>query len=306
MARWLLHRVGIAALLLLPAVSAQEPFTLTVRTQEIALSFHAEDASGRAVTDLTAADIRLRDNGKPPQRITRFIHNQNLSLRAAIAFDMSNSMRYAISPRLIARQVAGNLLERPDDQAMVVRFDFETQIQQDWTHDPALLAVGAAHVTDAGGTRLGGTAIWDTLYRICRDHIPAQTPGQEVSANAILLFTDGDDNWSHARPRDVVDECAARQTPIYPFMLDDKARMDAGQKALRDLAERTGGRVFYSEDSDANMVTALLRLNQDLRDRYTLVYHPQSLKLDNSFHTIHLDAPGKAFVTVRRGYFATP
>lgn len=303
---------GVGCLLLQPLFAAretvaQEPYTLKVHTQEVALSFHAEDAQGRSVSGLIADDLRIRDNGKLPEKITRFVHNKDLPLRVAIVFDESASMAGAISPRRVAQALASTVIQSTRDQAMVVRFDFETQVQQDWTSDEALLIRGAARVTDKNGTRLGGTAIWDTLYRVCRDHVPAQTPGAEVSANAILLFTDGVDNWSHALPQDVVDMCAQRQTPIYPFVIDDKAHMDKGQQMLRQMAERTGGSVFYEQVSGGSVTESILQINKELRDRYTVVYRPKTMKLDGSFHSVKLDTPSKPVrVMVRDGYFAEP
>ena len=291
----------------LPTLSAQEPYVLKLKTEEVALNFHAEDGHGHSISDLTQTDLRIRDNGKPPEKITHFVHHKDLPLRVAIVFDESASMQDALLPRRVARELASTVIQSPADQAMVVRFDFETQIQQDWTSDPTTLVRAAAHVTDKNGTRLGGTAIWDTLYRVCRDHIPAQTPGDEVSANAILLFTDGDDNWSHARPQDVIDICTQHETPIYPFVIDDKAHLNAGQKALRQLAERTGGRVFYDQAATGNVADAILQINRELRDRYTLIYRPHALKLDGTFHPIKLDTPYKPTqISVRNGYFAEP
>jgi VWFA-related protein len=216
-------------------------------------------------------------------------------------------MEGAIAPRRAAQLVAESALHDARDQAMILRFDFETQVQQDWTSDPHLLIQAAAHVTDLNGSRLGGTAIWDSLYRACRDHMPTQSATDATSANAILLFTDGIDNRSHALPQDVVDECQQHQTSIYAFVPDDKSRMNAGQKALRSIAELTGGSVFYQQSSPTNFTASVLHIDEELRDRYTLVYRPAKLKRDNSFHTIKLDCPHRtAFITVRSGYYATP
>jgi len=293
------------SLLLAQTLPAQQPYTLTVNTQEVALSFHAEDADGLSIGNLTANDMRVRDNGKPAEKITQFVHHTNLPVRAVIVFDMSTSMQNAISPRRMAQQLAGTVLQSQADQAMVVRFDFETQVQQDWTSDKKLLIAAAAHVTDKNGSRLGGTALWDTLYRVCRDHIPAQVPGNEVSANAILLFTDGIDNASHALPQDVVDECSQREAPIYPFVVDDRAHFDDGQKALRQLAERTGGRVFYDQNAAGSAEESIQQINRELRDRYTLVYRPRPMKSDGSFHAVKLECPYRAVrLSVRDGYFA--
>jgi Ca-activated chloride channel family protein len=302
----LLHVSTAIALVLTQPLLAQQPFKLTVRTQEVALSFHAEDGAGNPIDNLTANDMLVRDDGKPAEKITRFLHNTNLPVRAVIVFDMSASMQGAISPRRMAQQLASTVLQSSVDQAMIVRFDFETQVQQDWTSDKQRLMAAAVHVTDQNGSRLGGTALWDTLYRVCRDHIPAQVPGSEVSANAILLFTDGVDNVSHALPEDVVDECSQRETSIYPFVIDDRAHFDAGQKALRLLAERTGGRVFYDQNVAGSAQESILQINKELRDRYTLVYRPRPMKLDGSFRSVKLECPRRAVqLSVRDGYFAS-
>jgi VWFA-related protein len=288
-------------------LAAQEPFQLQVYSHEVALNFHVVDEQGRSITDIAQSDLRLLDNGHPASRITLFVHHDHLPLRLAILFDESESMEGAIAPRRAAQLVAETAIHDARDQAMVLRFDFETQVQQDWTGDPHLLMQAAAHVTDLNGSRMGGTAIWDSLYRACRDHMPAQPATDATWANAILLFTDGVDNRSHALPQDVVDECQQRQTPIYAFVPDEKSRMNAGQKALRSIAELTGGGVFYQQGSAANFTAAILHIDEELRDQYTLVYRPAKLKRDHSFHSIQLECPRRtAFISVRSGYYATP
>jgi VWFA-related protein len=197
--RWHLS-LGVVAFVFVPSQRSQEPYVLKVHTDEVALTFHALDEKERAVTDLTVADLRLRDNGHPPARITLFVHHQNLPLRLAILFDESESMQGVYDPRKVANLVAQDAIHDTRDQALIMRFDFEANVEQDWTRDPLRLIAAAAHVTAKNGSRLGGTAIWDSIYRACRDHIPAQTPGSETTSNAIILFTDGIDNQSHARP----------------------------------------------------------------------------------------------------------
>jgi VWFA-related protein len=300
----------LSAVCLLPATAngtAQEPYKLSVRTNEVALSFHAVDQNGKPVTDLIAGDLRILDDGKPAQKITLFVHHAAPPLRLAILFDMSASMQGAVSPRQVAQRVAAGALTNPTDKAMVLRFDFDMQLQQDWTDDTAKLVAAGAHVTDKNGTRLGGTAIWDSVYKTCRDHMAAQTPGAEEVSNAIIIFTDGIDNRSHALLQDAVEECQRRQTAIYAFVIDGRSHFDSGQKELRSLTEMTGGRVFYQEDIGANVTESILQINEELRDRYTVAHQPKKVKLDGKLHTVKLEAPHRtAFFKVRNGYFAVP
>jgi VWFA-related protein len=303
------HWQALIYLGLVPATcgpQAQQPYVLKTGTNEVALTFHAEDAAGHAITDLTAADLDLRDDGQPPARITLFTHHSHLPLRVAIVFDVSESMQADVTPREVARRVAQSALHDDRDQALVIAFDSQLTVQQDWTTNKDRLASAAQHVTDRRGMHEPGTAIWDSLYRTCRDHIPAQTPGQEEFGSAIILFTDGLDNLSHALPQDVIDECLQRQTAIYAFIIDKRSSMNAGQKALRTLAELTGGGVFYRQELGADVTSSILQIDNQLRDRYTLVYRPLKPKREGIFHPIKLYCPHRtAVITTRTGYFPT-
>ena len=302
-------RHPLIACLLISATTgarAQTPYVLQTHVNEVALTFRAQDNLGRTLTDLQQSDLRILDNHHLVDRITLFAHHENLPLRIALLFDISPSMGGEVAPREVAARIAQTLIHSSSDQALLMLFDFETMLQQDWTSDPRLLLAATKSINSERGSRLGGTAIWDSLYRACRDHIPAQTPGDETFASAIILFTDGDDNRSHALPEDVVEECQQRQTAIYPFLSAKSSHYDKGQQALRSLAELTGGRVFDQQVLGSDISASALRIDTDLRDRYTVVYHPTDQKSDGKFHPIKLDAPHRtAFFTARTGYYAT-
>jgi VWFA-related protein len=297
---------GLALLVATGAAIAQQPYTLKTHTTEVALTFRAEDEQGRTLTDLAQSDIKLRDNGHTPDKITLFSHHEHLPLHLALLFDISPSMQSLVPPREVANRVAKTAIHDARDQAEVILFDFDTLVEQPWTSEPTLLIAAAAKATAEGRSRLGGTALWDSLYKTCRDNIPAQTPGEETFSSAIILFTDGADNRSHAILQDAVDECQRKQTAIYAFLPDDRTRFDVGQKSLRSLADLTGGRVFYQQLTAANITPSILRLNTDLRDRYTLVYRPADRRRDGRFHTVTIDAPKRtAFFLTRSGYYAS-
>jgi VWFA-related protein len=219
--------------------------------------------------------------------------------------DTSRSMLGELKrSQAITALFATKILRNDSDQAFVTGFDFDHKLMSDWTNDPEVLRESTMRLGRDAASRMGGTAIYDSLYRTIREqfaHQPGLTSG---TANAILLFSDGDDNISHAYLKDVVDLCEATQTRIYVFSGFAKSRSDSGEKNLRELAARTGGQIFYNE-GPANALNDLKKMEGGLRNSYTLAYRPSSVKEDGRFHAISLSSPTRGgVVTTRTGYYA--
>ena len=109
-----------------------------------------------------------------------------------------------------------------------------------------------------------------------------------ASGNFILLFSDGEDNASHADLKQAVDMCQRANTAIYAFRVESKYSSSSGPKTLAELTSQTGGRVFFDDDSDMGIYNDLRTIEADLRNQYRLVYKPENLKHDGSFHRIDL------------------
>ena len=79
-----------------------------------------------------------------------------------------------------------------------------------------------------------------------------------------------------------------------------------GDKALKNLAERTGGTSFVP-GSINNLNSSLTDLQEFIRARYALSYKPAFLKHDDQYRAINITAQksGKKLrVYARKGYFA--
>jgi VWFA-related protein len=195
------------------------------------------------------------------------------------------------------------LFRQQADQAFVMDFDFESRIAQPWTSDRNALIAGMRRVTPDGVSRMGGTAIIDSIYRACLNQFGSLDHGG--SANFILLFSDGEDNASHAYLNEAVEMCQHANTAIYAFRVHPESRFSDGPKTLAQLASQTGGRVFKNESSDEAIYDDLRIVEADLRDQYRLIYKPAGLKRDGSFHRIALRGPERvASIAVRSGYYA--
>lgn len=283
--------------------TTERPYTIPVRVDEVNVDFSVTDEYGRWIDDLQVGDLRVKDNGKSPLRILSFRKRTNLPAHAGILVDMSRSMLYELPRnRRIVSMLSEHILRTQEDQAFIMRFDFETKLEQEWTSDAKVLNARMAAVGRDWESRLGGTAIFDSLYRACRDQFGGSNADR--AGNFILLFSDGLDNASHARREDVVDRCQRSHTAIYVFSNETKPTRDEGQKTLREIAEKTGGRIFYEQDSDSQL-RDLRVIEGEVRNQYQIVYKPAQFKRDDSFHRIKIECPQRsAILHVRSGYYA--
>ncbi len=205
-----------------PSASSQaapgQPDTYAFRmsVDEVVLTFHASDAHGLAVTGLLATDLRLLDNGQPPARILAFESRQDLPIRAAFLFDTSSSMHPDLARNQgIAAAYARQLLRQSSDQALVTEFGYASNLALPWTSDPESLARAIRNIREGKMNPLGGTALYDTVFRTC--FYPYGKTGIASSANFILLFSDGEDNASHTTLEEAVRTCQQTNTAIYAF-----------------------------------------------------------------------------------------
>jgi VWFA-related protein len=260
---------------------------LTLGTDEVHVTFHAMDEAGRPVVDLTSLDFQVLDNGKTPLRLLRFDHVGNLPIRAGLIFDTSRSVLGEIKEnRAIAGLYASQLLRLGMDRGFLLRFDSDSKVLQDWTDAKAELLHGLESVGDDYQSRMGGTKLYDSVYKACRDQW-RERPDM-ATGNFILLFTDGLDNASNAHFNEVVEMCQQRQVAIYVVTREAKVRSDAGQRVLNDLTMQTGGSIIFTKTDD-EVAQALDTIRHTVEDRYTLVYKPRLIKRDGKFHKLRLD-----------------
>lgn len=283
---------------------ATVPYGLHVSVDEVDLTFHAEDAHGLPLNDLKLDELKILDNAKPPSHILDFRTLRDYPIRAGILVDTSVSVsEYLARNRAIATEYADRFMRQQADRAFVMQFDYESRIAQPWTNERSALNVAMKRIRPDGVSRLGGTAIIDSIYRACLNQFGRLD--HNASANFILLFSDGEDNASHAYLNEAIDMCQRTNTAIYAFRAHPESRFSDGPKTLAQLASQTGGRVFKDEDSDAAIYEDLRTIEADLRDQYRLIYKPAVLKHDGSFHRITLKGPERvANIVVRSGYYA--
>jgi VWFA-related protein len=289
----------------LHAQQAAVPYTIPVRSDEVDLIFGVTDSSGRALENVQLADLMLMDNGRVPLRVLDFEKRSNLPIRAGILVDTSESMSDTWRrDRQIASELVAHVLRMDTDKAFVMQFDFEPSMKQGWTNNVDALRAGTDNVAHDTGSRMGGTAIFDSIYIACRDQFSRNLSSSGGTGNFILLLSDGVDNFSHARLEDALNKCQQTHTSIYVFSDAAKPSHNAGQKVLQDLAAKSGGRIFYHH-GDQELLDDLHQIEGDLRNNYLIVYKPAKLKPDGSFHRIQMYCKKPdVSINVKTGYYA--
>ena len=300
---WVLCVIGLARVVVhAQTPTAVIPYTIPVNVDEVNLAFSVSDEMGRWIDDLQLSDLKLLDDGKKPSKIVSFQKLTNMPVHVGILVDTSWSMLHDMPRnRLIVSELAEHVLRSGPDEAFVMQFDFQARISQDWTRDSAALAASMSNVAKDWQSRLGGTGLFDSIYIACRDQFGGAASAR--TGNFILLFSDGLDNYSHARMEDVINRCQRSHTSIYVFSDEPKRSHENGQKVLQELAAKSGGRVLY--DRGNGQLENLRSIEGDMRNQYQVVYKPANMKVAGAFHRIKVDCPRRtAFFNVRTGYYA--
>jgi Ca-activated chloride channel homolog len=286
-----------------PSTQGPSPYRLVVPVDEVSVIIHAEGTHGEPIAGLTLKDLAVMDNGKPPRQVVAFEALDGLPIRAGIVIDTSRSARaYLNASRRYASLFATFVLDGQADKAFLMRFDSESKVLQEWTSEREALATQIAGVGADSDSRMGGTVLYDSLYRACRDHFTAAQT--DNLANVVLLFSDGLDNASHAWLQDDVEICQRNHVSIYAVSPEPKAVFDQGQKILRELSFKTGGGLLFDE-ADGRMGSRLRTIVASERGAYRLVYKPAGLKSDGKFHTLQLTSLRHGiFLRARTGYYA--
>lgn len=281
-----------------------QSYTLNLPVDEVVLTFHASGAEGKPVNDIKASEIRLWDNGAAPRRIVAFDVLLDRDLRVGILIDTSESMSSGLAlSRAIAERYVGQVFRQRSDQAFVEDFGFTSEMQP-WSNDSSLLQQSIRAARVGRMNPVGGTAIFDAVFRACFYGFRNADPA--AAGNVILLFSDGEDNAGQTTVQEALQACQASNTTIYAFHVPPAAGQDSsGPKNLRDLTSGTGGRLFSADESEKGIADDLATVESETRNQYRLVYRPGALKRDGSFHEIEIQPPDRVTkIEVRPGYFA--
>jgi Ca-activated chloride channel family protein len=279
-------------------------WTLHSSADEVALFFAATDR-GKPARDLTQRDVGIRDDRKPPAAIVGFRNESQLPLRLGLVIDSSASITNRFS---FEQGAAANFLHKvvtdENDLVFVVGFANSVLLVQDFTSDEKNISHGVGQLAPAGGT-----AAWDAVA-FAADKLASKREERPV-ARILVVISDGDDNSSSATLKQAIESALRGEVIVYTVSTREESSGDesalVGDRALKLLAERTGGVAFFP-GSLGHLNHSLEELQQVIRSRYLISYKPALFRHDGQYRTVDITAQRagrKLRVYARRGYYAT-
>ena len=246
------------------------------------------DDDGRFVTGLKPSDFKVYDNDRP-QKITSF-ESENISLELVAALDVSSSMRAALP---YVKSAAKRFLEglRAGDQVTVLGFNDNVFTLAPRSKDQAA-RVKAIDLMRAWG----GTALYDVILK------GLSLLGRHPGRRSMLLFSDGDDQSSHATLEAAIARAEGSDATIYVIGQGRAVRAHDLQEILKRFAKITGGRSFFTEDT-SRLDKFFQEILEDLSNQYLISYSYPDDERDGRWHQIRVEVgDGKYNVRARDGY----
>lgn len=294
---------SLASSAITPAAETDEPqgglITLHARVNEVNVLFIATDKHGKFVRNLNENDFSILDDHKPPQAILNFRHESDLPLHLGLLVDVSGS----INSRFDFEQTAAttfmqHTLRVGFDKAFVMGFNTHSQMAQDFTDNVQLLSASVHKLHDGGGT-----ALYDAVYRACKENFLKDRPDRPVR-KAIIIVSDGEDNQSEVSKAQAIEMAQRAEVIIYAISTDDSGLVMRGDKVLEQLAEATGGRAFFPFKMK-DITHSYAAIEDELRSQYIVSYKPADFDADGRYRSIQISSLKKdTQVRARKGYYA--
>ncbi len=275
--------------------------TFSVRTELVVLPVTVTDAHGHHVAGLTASNFRVLDDGRLSS-IATFLGGE-IPVTIGLVVDHSQSMRSKL-PAVNAAASAFARLAQRDDELFVVMFSTEVLRPafgngQPFTSDPAVLdSVLTARIPG------GPTALYDAVAEGLR-HLPLGTSPRK----ALIVVTDGGDNASRLKYRDVRKLALQSQAVIYGIGLLGADSQDENPELLKRLCHESGGIAYFPGPTE-DVRDVFAEIARDLHEQYTLSIVSGVATPGRASHAIHVTATGldgkKLKIRTRSGYDARP
>ncbi len=247
------------------------------------------DGRGHYVKGLPQSAFHVAEDDRP-QTITHFA-SEDVPLDLLVAVDVSGSMGAAMPAlKKAVKEFLSDVSAR--DQVTLLGFNDTAFPLTRAATNPADRVKAVDRLA-----AWGGTALYDVILRAI------DMLGHAVGRKAIVVFTDGEDEGSHALLTDVEGRLQASDVTLYMIGQGRGVTLEPLKKILDRLSRPTGGRALFT-DNIGELHDAFNNLLDELSQQYLLGYPPTNSARDDSFRRIKVSVDGPYQVRARQGYRA--
>jgi Ca-activated chloride channel family protein len=298
-ARWFL--LGLFILAVFGKTSTQAQFRADIDL--VTLDVCVRDTGGHLVSDLTAADFVVFENGVP-QRLAFFGGADALPLNVILLLDRSASMFGEKLDR--ARSAASEFAERvrAEDRLELIAFNQRATLLRPLAGNVAAGLPGLGQLTAAGSTALYDAMILaaSQLARARRVQPEAQT------RDLIIILSDGEDTASVVGFDEVLPLLRRSGALVYGLSL--RSGEDGGALGatwpLQQLARDTGARAIGVRQLDS-LEQLYAQIDQEARQMYRLGYVSTDSRARGEWRQLAVRvARPNVQARTRAGYYAAP
>jgi VWFA-related protein len=177
---------------------------------------------------------------------------------------------------------------RPQDYVALMTFDMRTQIQLDFTQDKRQLAEAIDSLRVPG---FNETNVFDALYEGL-DRLE-RIDGRKY----IILIASGKDTFSKLTLDKILQKVkAAQDITIYTISTGgfmravngDSITMLQADNQMKTFSKLTGGDSYFPR-FPGELPDDFEQINQNIRSKYELIYHPTNTKQDGTFRKLHVE-----------------
>jgi VWFA-related protein len=248
------------------------------------------DEHGRFIKDLPKSAFHVEEDGRP-QTLSHFAAEE-VPLELVVAIDISGSMTAAM-PRVksAVKEFLGAVPAR--DQVTLLGFNDGIFTITRRTTDPGARVSAVDRLAP-----WGATALYDVILR------GIEMVGRQTGRRTLVVFSDGEDQGSHASIVDVERRLQASDVTLYMIGQGRGVEVEALKQVMLRLTEPTGGRALFT-DSPGELNNAFTALLEELSHQYLIGYEPTNAARDGTFRKIAVHVDGQSRVRSRLGYRAS-
>jgi Ca-activated chloride channel family protein len=283
-----------------PVAAGAEP-TLRIDSSLVLIPVHVTNALGASITGLDRREFRLFEDSVE-QTVSSF-YTEDAPVSVGLLFDASGSMRTKMDKSC---EAAASFFRtaNPQDEFFLIEFNDRARLLLPFTQQ-----IDTVYHQIANIRPYGRTSLLDAVYMAL-----GQMKHARYHRKALVIFSDGGDNWSRHSAREVRRTLVESEVQVYAMGIFDRNYLQKhpieeryGPRLLDDLALQSGGRHFPVDDLE-HLPAISERVGRELRSQYLLGYHPTNATRDGKYRQVKVglavSATHDLHLEYRHGYFA--